>query len=157
MTKSKSIIPDNILPAIKNIIAFSDNRDAQLQNVCDLLHHSIPGYDWVGFYLVDPNKEKELILGPFAGEPTEHSRIGFGEGICGQAAEKEATIIVDDVSNESNYLSCNINVKSEIVLPIFKNNNIISELDIDSHTPSRFDKKDEQFLTKVIEIIIPIF
>lgn len=157
MTENKNIISKNILPNIKDIIGTTETRDTKLQKVCDLLHHSIPGYDWVGFYLVDPNKEKELILGPYAGEPTEHFRIGFGEGICGQAAEKEATIIVDDVSNESNYLSCNINVKSEIVLPIFKNNNIIGELDLDSHISHRFDKKDEQFLSKVIEIIIQIF
>lgn len=157
MTNSHNAIPDNLIPVIKNIIAEAGEKDAKLQKVCDLLHQSIHGYDWVGFYLVDPVKDRELILGPYAGEPTEHVRINFGQGICGQAAEKEETIIVDDISNESNYLSCNINVKSEIVLPIFKNDKIIGELDLDSHTPSRFNDKDKEFLSKVMEIIIQIF
>ncbi len=157
MTNSHNAIPDNLLSVIKNIIANSEKRDAKLQKVCDLLHRSIHGYDWVGFYLVDPVKDRKLILGPYAGEPTEHARINFGQGICGQAAEKKETIIVDDVSNETNYLSCNINVKSEIVLPIFKKDKIIGEFDLDSHTPNRFDNRDKNFLSKVIEIIIQIF
>jgi len=157
MTNGHNAIPHNLLSAIKNIVAGSEKSDAKLQEVCDLLRQSIPGYDWVGFYLVDPVNDGELILGPYAGEPTEHVRINFGQGICGQAAEKEETIIVDDVASESNYLSCNINVKSEIVLPIFKNNKIIGELDIDSHTTGRFDKKDREFLSKVIEIIVQLF
>jgi len=157
MTNGHNAIPHNLLSAVKNIVAGSEKSDAKLQEVCDLLRQSIPGYDWVGFYLVDPVNDGELILGPYAGEPTEHVRINFGQGICGQAAEKEETIIVDDVASESNYLSCNINVKSEIVLPIFKNNKIIGELDIDSHTTGRFDKKDREFLSKVIEIIVQLF
>lgn len=148
--------PNSLLPAINNILAESAETESKLQKVCDLLHQSVPGYDWVGFYLIDPNNEKELILGPYAGEPTEHTRISFGQGICGQAAESEETIIVDDVTGESNYLSCNLNVKSEIVLPIFKNNKIIGEFDLDSHKPSRFDNKDKDFLSKVIEIIVQI-
>ncbi|MCP4649787.1 MAG: GAF domain-containing protein, partial [PVC group bacterium] len=101
--------------------------------------------------------EKELILGPYAGDTTEHTRINFGQGICGLAAEKEETIIVNDVSGESNYLSCNINVKSEIVLPIFKNNRIVGEFDLDSHTASRFNKQDKEFLLKIIALIIKVF
>jgi len=157
MTNGNMEIPANLLPDIKNIIAGPKEREAKLQQVCYLLHQSVPGYDWVGFYLVDPDKKKELILGPYAGEPTEHTRIKFGQGICGQAAEKEKTIIVNDVASESNYLSCNINVKSEIVLPIFKNNTIIGEFDLDSDTPNRFDDRDKKFLSEVIETIIRIF
>jgi len=157
MTNGNMEIPANLLPDIKNIIAGPKEREAKLQQVCDLLQQSVPGYDWVGFYLVDPDKKKELILGPYAGEPTEHTRIKFGQGICGQAAEKEKTIIVNDVASESNYLSCNINVKSEIVLPIFKNNTIIGEFDLDSDTPNRFDDRDKKFLSEVIETIIRIF
>lgn len=157
MTNGNNEIPADLLPAIKNIIAGPKERETKLQQVCDLLQQSVPGYDWVGFYLVDPDKKKELILGPYAGEPTEHTRIKFGQGICGLAAEKETTIIVDDVTSESNYLSCNINVKSEIVLPIFKNNTIIGEFDLDSDTPNRFNDRDKKFLLKVIETINYIF
>ena len=102
MTNSNSTVFNNLIPVIENIISDSGDRDAKLQKICDLLHQSIHGYDWVGFYLVDPVNDRELVLGPYTGEPTEHFRINFGQGICGQAAEKEETIIVDDVSSESN-------------------------------------------------------
>lgn len=157
MTKNSDLVPDGTFSTINKIVDGSETREEKLQKVCDFLQQTVPGYDWVGFYLVDPDNKNELILGPYAGEPTEHIRIGFGRGICGQAAEKEETIIVDDVSGESNYLSCNINVKSEIVLPIFKNDILIGEFDLDSHSPGRFDKSDKDFLSKVIKIINQLF
>jgi len=138
-------------------IANSDNSNQEkLQQICDLLFEEIDGYDWVGFYIVDPEKERELVLGPFAGEPTDHVRIPFGKGICGQAAETEKTFIVDDVNAENNYLSCSIHVKSEIVLPIFRNGKVIGELDLDSHETGRFTEKDESFLKKISDISEPL-
>ncbi len=73
-----------------------------------LLKDSIMHYDWVGFYIVDDFK-KELYLGPYAGDPTEHTRIPFGKGICGQAAEKRKTVVIQDISKQKNYLSCSLN------------------------------------------------
>ena len=140
-----------LLPTIETMITEGSDAGKVLQGVCDFLHANVPGYDWVGFYLVDPQNERELILGPYAGEPTEHVRIPFGRGICGQAAEKEEPIIVDDVSAETNYLSCNINVRSEIVLPIFRNGIIAGELDLDSHRPSHFDDYDREFLATICD------
>ncbi len=124
----------------------------KLELICRLLKNNIPGYDWVGFYLVDPKKDKELILGPYVGEPTEHVRISFGQGICGRAADVEMTVIVDDVSKETNYLACGAKVKSEIVIPIFKEGRLVGELDIDSHDSSAFGETDEQFLSKICEL-----
>lgn len=133
-------------------------RDGKLRTVCRLLKDSVPYYNWVGFYIVDEKKRNELVLGPFEGEHTEHTRIPFGRGICGQAAQLERTFLVQDVSKEKNYLSCSTNVKSEIVVPIVKNNKIIGELDIDSHvpSPSPFTKQDETFLKKVSEMVSKI-
>jgi len=125
----------------------------RLDKICKLLKENVPGYDWVGFYMVNPEDKKELILGPFSGEPTEHIRIPFGKGICGRAAETEQIFIVDDVAEETNYLSCNPRVKSEIVLPIFKNKEIIGELDLDSHAVAAFEKEDEDFLGEICKIV----
>jgi len=121
------------------------------QAICELLRREVPHYDWVGFYFVDLKNGNELILGPFSGEPTEHRRIKFGEGICGQAAEKRDVFIVQDVSKEENYLSCSPDVRSEIVIPIFKNGEIAGELDIDSHRISPFTEKDRRFLEWICE------
>lgn len=137
---------------IEKIVSVPGRNRTKLEKICRLIKDQLPGYDWVGFYLVSSDKERQLILGPFAGEPTEHTLIAFGQGICGQAAETEKTFIVDDVSRESNYLSCSLNVRSEIVVPLFKNGHLVGELDIDSHTPAAFTRDDERFLERVGEI-----
>lgn len=123
----------------------------RLADVCRLLHDEVPGYDWVGFYVVEPPLARELVLGPFVGAPTEHVRIPFGRGVCGQAAELRAAVVVDDVTRESNYLACSLDVKSEIVLPVFRGQELRGELDIDSHRPARFTADDRAFLSAVAE------
>jgi len=129
-----------------------EDRDEKLRTICRLLKDNVPYYNWVGFYIVDEKKRNELVLGPFEGERTEHTRITFGRGICGQAAKIGRTFLVQDVSKEKNYLSCSTKVKSEIVVPIFKNKQVIGELDIDSHALSPFTKQDEAFLKRVSEM-----
>jgi len=126
-----------------------DNPDKVLQAVCEILKEEVPHYDWVGFYLTDPNIERQLILGPFAGASTDPVRIAFGRGICGQAVDTGKTFIVPDVSKETNYLSCSPTVKSEIVLPILNEGEVLGELDIDSHTIDTFSEEDRAFLLKV--------
>ncbi len=138
---------------IEELVKRGMGRDAKLLAVSNLLKEKVPYFDWVGFYLVDPEKEDELFLGPFAGEPTEHVRIPFGKGICGQAAERKETFVIQDVSQESNYLSCSPVVKSEIVVPILKGNTIIGELDVDSHDLSPFSKQDNIFLENVCRLL----
>ncbi len=128
------------------------SKKAKLKAICRLLRDNISYYNWVGFYIVDKKKPDELVLGPFVGEPTEHVRIPFGKGICGQAASLQKNFVVQDVSEENNYLSCNSNVKSEIVVPIFKEDQIVGELDIDSHVASPFTKDDEVLLTKIAKM-----
>ena len=137
---------------VETILASPGIRDEKLMAICMLLESSVEHYNWVGFYLADRTK-MELFLGPYVGEPTEHVRISFGEGICGQAAETEETIIIQDVSKEGNYLSCSPTVRSEMVVPIFKDGKFVGELDIDSHGVSAFDREDNIFLERVCELV----
>jgi GAF domain-containing protein len=160
ISKEHSIEKDNfkeLIETVKKIINTDFSRDEKLRSVCKLLNEKIDYYDWVGFYLTDKDNEKELILGPYVGESTEHLRIPFGEGICGQAAEQEISLVIQDVSKESNYLSCGNNVKSEILSPIFKNGVLIGEIDIDSHIINPYTEEDRLFLEKVAELISEIF
>jgi L-methionine (R)-S-oxide reductase len=131
---------------VKRIIESGMEAEPLLQLVCDVLQDSMENCDWAGYYLVDPMSPGQLFLGPFTGEPTEHTRIGFGEGICGQAAYTEKTFIITDVSRESNYLSCNPEVKSEIVVPIFLEGRVIGEIDLDSHRENGFSEDDRTLL-----------
>ena len=157
MSKEKVSLPDpigydSILNQIKTVCKSQISLNDKLKKICEFLKEEVSYYDWVGFYFVDKYKEDELILGPFVGEPTEHTRIPFGKGVCGQVAEQRKTIIVQDVSKEKNYLSCNIKVKSEIVVPILKSGNILGEIDIDSYKPSAFSDEDKKFLEKVAKV-----
>jgi GAF domain-containing protein len=141
-----------LLRKTRGVLKSTADRDEKLKTVCKLLKDNVPYYNWVGFYIVEKRRRNELVLGQFEGEPTEHTRIPFGKGICGQAAELRKTFLVQDVSKETNYLSCSVNVKSEIVVPIFKEGEIVGELDVDSHSVSPFGKEDATFLKKISEM-----
>ncbi len=141
---------------IMRIAKSATSKVEKLQKICNEMKENISYYDWVGFYMADESK-KELTLGPFAGEPTEHTNIPFGKGICGQAVDKKETFIIQDVTKETNYLSCSSNVKSEIVAPILKNDKVIGELDIDSHTISPFNDDDKKFLEDVCNTVAQLF
>jgi GAF domain-containing protein len=141
-----------LLRKTRGILKSSLDGDKKLKTVCKLLKDSVPYYNWVGFYIVDNRRKNELVLGPFEGEPTEHTRIPFGRGICGQAAELRQTFLVQDVSKETNYLSCSLNVKSEIVVPIFQKGEVVGELDVDSHSVSPFSREDSTFLKRIAEM-----
>lgn len=127
----------------------------KLQGVCNFLKAEVPYYHWVGFYFKNGNK-KELKLGPFAGKPTEHTIIPYGKGICGQVAISNKNFVVPDVTAQDNYISCGIEVKSEIVVPIFKNGKNIGQIDIDSHNTNPFSKEDEYFLEEISKRVTTI-
>lgn len=123
----------------------SNSVEERLQSLCELLQQSKPGYDWVGFYF-HKEDQKELELGPYAGEATDHTVIPFGKGICGQVALSNKNFVVPDVHAQDNYIACSIHVKSEIVVPLFVNGKNIGQIDIDSHSPNAFDATDERLL-----------
>lgn len=136
-------------PKLKSIISQESlDINHRLTEVCDLLQTQVDTYDWVGFYFKNGDK-RELILKAFAGEPTDHTVIPFGKGICGQVAESNQNFVVDDVSAQDNYIACSINVKSEVVIPLFLNGENIGQIDIDSNTKKAFSKEDEDFLAWV--------
>ena len=138
---------------VEEILAERYEINTKLGIITNLLRDKITYYDWVGFYLVDETKRNELVLGPFSGAPTEHTKIPFGRGICGQAADTGQTFVVQDVSKEMNYLSCSSSVRSEIVVPILREGEIIGELDIDSHEISPFTEEDRDFLERVCGLL----
>ena len=137
---------------LKKIKKSLDNLslNKSLKFVCNFLQKNIEGYDWVGFYFHEKNK---LILKCYCGLKTEHNKIPFGKGVCGQAAESNNPIIVDDVDKEENYISCNIDVKSEIVVPLFHKKKNIGQIDIDSNTLNRFNSEDLDFLLKINKLV----
>ncbi len=130
---------------IINIISNNLTTNDKLQSICEFLKQEVNYYDWVGFYFKNGNKN-ELKLAQFTGEPTEHTIIPFGNGICGQVAVSNQNFVVQDVSEQQNYISCGFKVRSEIVIPIFVNGENIGQIDIDSHTVNPFTEKDTDLL-----------
>ncbi len=133
------------------------DREEAMQHICALLYHEVPHYDWVGFYMVDPLSKGQLVLGPYVGKPTEHTRIAFGEGICGQAAETRKTFLINDVHTESNYLACSPTVQSEIVVPIIRSDELIGEIDIDSDTKNAMGVQDRKLLEAMAKELAKLF
>ena len=123
---------------VSELIEKSCTTEDTLLYICELLKSNVPHYDWVGFYFRNGQK-KELILGPYAGTPTEHTTIPFGKGICGQVAVNNQNFVVPDVQAQDNYIACSLTVKSEIVIPIFVNGENIGQIDIDSKTLNPFN------------------
>lgn len=147
---------EQLKPQITSIISNQDlTVDERLLAVCEVLEASVKYYNWVGFYFRNGDK-KELKLGPYVGEPTDHIIIPFGKGICGQVAVSNKNFVVPDVSAQDNYIACSITVKSEIVIPIFVNGENIGQIDIDSNTIDPFTEKDERFLEFVCSQVASI-
>ena len=141
---------------VEGVFAASGSARARLQALCELMRERVPHYDWFGFY-VARRDEQLLDLGPFSGEQTEHVLIPFGRGICGQAADRLRTIVVDDVAAEANYLACSLRVKSEIVVPVLEpgSGEVAGEIDIDSHTAAAFKDADRDFLERLARSVAP--
>ncbi len=142
----------SLLSNIENFLKENPSQQHGLDWVCGEIQQHLPNYDWVGFYFHHP-KKKELHLKSFAGKPTDHTVIPFGKGICGQVAESNQNFIVDDVAKQDNYIACSIDVKSEIVIPLFMDGKNVGQIDIDSNTPSAFNQKDADFLEAVNTLV----
>ena len=126
----------------------------QLQSeVVKAAAQALPHFNWTGFYMLDPDDAHTLILGPFVGAPTPHVRIPVSEGICGAAVASGDTVVVDDVAADPRYLSCSIETKSEIVVPIYARGAVVGEIDIDSHDPAAFKEEDRVFLEEAARIV----
>ena len=108
-----------ILDSIRQSASTASSLNSLQEEVVKFISQGLPHYDWVGFYMLDPNDPGTLVLGPFVGEPTLHLRIPVHQGICGAAVAARSTIVVDDVNSDPRYLSCSIKTRSEIVVPVF--------------------------------------
>ena len=141
---------DGLLTAIRSAVAAAPNAQSAMQQAVRLLKDGVPHYTWVGIYVLDG---KELVLGPFLGKPSPHTRIPLGQGICGAAATERATIVVDDVNADPRYLACSIETQSEIVVPIMRDGDVFGEIDIDSDQPEAFGAADRALLEPVAALL----
>jgi L-methionine (R)-S-oxide reductase len=139
---------DTLVNDIRTAIARDPSRATS--EAVRLLKAGLPHYTWVGIYLLEGN---ELVLGPFLGKPSPHTRIPLGRGICGAAATQKATIIVDDVHADPRYLACSLETQSEIVVPIMDGDQVLGEIDIDSDRPAAFDESDRRLLEQVASLL----
>jgi L-methionine (R)-S-oxide reductase len=138
-----------LFPQIKALIEGEQDQIANMANICSALKYGM-NFFWVGFYLV---KGSELVLGPFQGT-IACTRIAKGKGVCGKAWELNEVIIVDDVDQFPGHIACSSLSKSEIVIPVRdKNKNIIAIFDVDSDQYSSFDAIDEEWLSKIVELL----
>jgi len=107
----------SVISELNRLASSASNADALMDSIVSLLHEKLTRYNWVGFYMLDPNDANMLVLGPFRGAATPHTRIPLNQGICGAAASSGETVVVDDVNNDPRYLACSIETRSEIVVP----------------------------------------
>ncbi|RED66383.1 GAF domain-containing protein [Cohnella phaseoli] len=136
---------------LEHLVKDEPNRIANLANASALLNQFLQEINWVGFYLLEG--ERELVLGPFQGLPA-CIRIPLGKGVCGAAAQKGETIVVDDVHQYPGHIACDAASNSEIVLPLRdRNGRLIGVLDIDSPRFSRFDEDDVRGLNRFVEAL----
>jgi len=140
---------------LSTILESPQDTNVKLLKICQVLDKEIEYYNWTGFYFKNGDKD-ELALGPYVGAVTDHVIIPFGKGICGQVAVSGETFVVPDVNAQDNYLSCSIDTKAEIVVPIFKNGENIGQIDIDSHKIDPFTKEDEELLNWLCDEVAKI-
>ncbi|MGB2633519.1 MAG: GAF domain-containing protein [Candidatus Acidiferrum sp.] len=135
----------DLIPALDSLAISSTSADSLMKGIVALLHEKLTRYNWVGFYMLEKEGDHDiLVLGPFKGTMTPHTRIPLHQGICGAAASTGKTIVVDDVNSDSRYLACSLETKSEIVVPIFAHKKVVGELDIDSHFQAAFGPEDRK-------------
>jgi GAF domain-containing protein len=132
------------------VTAGEGNLTSRMATTACLLHHAFDAFLWTGFYLVDPEKENELVVGPYQGS-LGCLRIPFGQGVCGTAAERRETLIVADVHAFPGHIACDAAANSEIVAPVFDpGGRLIAVLDIDSDRPAAFDEIDGKWLERIL-------
>ena len=139
---------ESLLPQIKALVEGEKDFIANISNIVAALKHGMNLF-WVGIYFV---KNNELVLGPFQG-PVACTRIAFGKGVCGTSWKEKKTIIVGDVEKFPNHIACSSASKSEIVIPIIKNEKVFAVFDIDSDKLNDFDETDKIYLEKTVELI----
>ena len=144
----KYIKYQEIYKQIESVVSDENDLIANMANTAALLHEAF-GFWWTGFYIV---KDDQLVLGPFQG-PVACTRIGFGKGVCGTAWERRETVVVPDVHQFPGHIACSSLSQSEIVVPMFRNDEVYAVLDIDSKELSTFDNTDKEWLEKIVVLL----
>ena len=145
---SKAEQYQSLIPQVKALMENESDLVANLANIAAALKEQF-GWFWTGFYIV---RENELVVGPFQG-PVACTRIRKGRGVCGASWEKAQTIIVPDVEKFPGHIACSSLSRSEIVVPVIRNNKVVGVLDADSEAYNQFDTTDQQYLEKIVELI----
>jgi L-methionine (R)-S-oxide reductase len=142
---------------LNTLAAKSASSEALMKGNVLLLHEKLTRYNWVGFYMLEKEGDRDmLVLGPFRGTMTPHTRIPLNQGICGAAASSGNTVVVDDVNADSRYLACSLETKSEIVVPVFVHGKVAGELDIDSHFLAAFGPEDRKLCEHAASLVSSI-
>ena len=144
----KYIKYQEIYKQTESVVSDENDLIANMANSAALLHEAF-GFWWTGFYIV---KDEQLVLGPFQG-PVACTRIGFGKGVCGTAWERRETIVVPDVHKFPGHIACSSLSQSEIVVPMFRNDEVYAVLDIDSKVLATFDDTDKEWLEKIVALL----
>ena len=146
MTKQEQY--ESLLPQVQAVMDEKADVIANMANMAAMLHETF-GFWWTGFYRVI---DGELVLGPFQG-PLACTRIAYGRGVCGSAWKERLTVVVPDVEQFPGHIACSAASKSEIVVPVFQNGEIVAVLDIDSESLGTFDETDANFLEKAVSYL----
>lgn len=145
-----------LLNQLQSLINGEPDRIANLANAAALLNYFLDDINWVGFYMLGPTEDgqgEELVLGPFQGLPA-CIRIPIGQGVCGTAAARRETVLVPDVDAFPGHIACDAASRSEIVVPLLKDGNLLGVLDVDSPLLNRFDAGDQALLEAFVETLV---
>jgi L-methionine (R)-S-oxide reductase len=150
-----SVKSRDVIPELDDLAALAKSPEQLMTSIVAKLNELMLKYNWVGFYMIERQADEEpiLVLGPYVGAMTPHTRIPLNQGICGAAASSGKTVVVDDVKSDSRYLACSIETKSEIVVPVYANGKVVGELDIDSHFNSAFGPDDREICEHAARIV----
>lgn len=145
---SKASKYQEIYKQIESVVSGETDQIANMANTAALLHEAF-GFWWTGFYIV---KGEQLVLGPFQG-PVACTRIGFGKGVCGTSWKRGETIVVPNVHEFPGHIACSSLSQSEIVVPMFRGDEVCAVLDIDSKELATFDETDKEWLERIVELL----
>ena len=152
LSGSKAEQYEQLLAQARGLLHGERDRIANADNLSALVYHSLPGFNWVGFYLLDATTG-DLLVGPFQGKPA-CVRIPLGKGVCGTAAAQRRTVVVEDVHAFPGHIACDAASRSELVAPLLAGGRVIGVLDLDSPTPGRFDDQDREGCEKLVSILL---